>query len=51
MVYHLPIYIAGVNRNLARLAGELCDGFHVHPFHSSPEYVRGIVKPVIAEGA
>jgi alkanesulfonate monooxygenase SsuD/methylene tetrahydromethanopterin reductase-like flavin-dependent oxidoreductase (luciferase family) len=50
VVYHLPIYIAGVNRNLARLAGELCDGFHVYPFHS-PEYVRAIVKPAIAEGA
>jgi probable F420-dependent oxidoreductase len=46
----VPIYIAGVNTNLARLAGELCDGFHVHPFHS-PEYVRKIVEPAIAEGA
>jgi len=46
----IPIYIAGVNTNLARLAGELCDGFHVHPFHS-PEYVRRTVKPAIAEGA
>ena len=46
----IPIYIAGVNRRLARLAGELCDGFHVHPFHT-PEYVRQVVKPAIAEGA
>jgi probable F420-dependent oxidoreductase len=46
----IPIYIAGVNTNLSRLAGELCDGFHVHPFHS-PEYVRRTVKPAIAEGA
>jgi probable F420-dependent oxidoreductase len=46
----VPVYIAGVNTNLARLAGELCDGFHVHPFHS-PEYVRGTVKPAIAGGA
>ena len=46
----IPIYIAGVNRRLARLAGELCDGFHVHPFHT-PEYVRRIVKPAITEGA
>ena len=46
----IPIYVAGVNRNLARLAGGLCDGFHVHPFHS-PEYVRAIVKPALAEGA
>jgi probable F420-dependent oxidoreductase len=46
----IPVYIAGVNTRLAALAGELCDGFHVHPFHS-PEYVRQTVKPAIAEGA
>lgn len=46
----IPIYIAGVNTSLAKLAGEVCDGFHVHPFHS-PEYVRQVVKPAIAEGA
>jgi len=46
----IPVYIAGVNTRLARLAGELCDGFHVHPFHS-PEYVGRTVKPAIAEGA
>jgi len=46
----IPVYIAGVNTRLARLAGEICDGFHVHPFHS-PEYVRRIVIPAIAEGA
>jgi probable F420-dependent oxidoreductase len=46
----IPIYIAGVNTRLAALAGELCDGFHVHPFHS-PEYVRRTVIPAIAEGA
>ena len=46
----IPVYIAGVNTRLARLAGELCDGFHVHPFHS-PEYIRQTVKPAIFEGA
>ena len=46
----IPVYIAGVNTRLARLAGEICDGFHVHPFHS-PEYMRQTVKPAIAEGA
>src|SRR5829696_2478913 len=46
----VPIYIAGVNTRLAALAGELCDGFHVHPFHT-PEYVRQTVRPAIAEGA
>jgi probable F420-dependent oxidoreductase len=46
----IPVFIAGVNTRLAHVAGELCDGFHVHPFHS-PEYVRRTVKPAIAEGA
>jgi probable F420-dependent oxidoreductase len=46
----IPVYIAGVNTRLAKLAGEVCDGFHVHPFHS-PEYVRRTVIPSIAEGA
>jgi probable F420-dependent oxidoreductase len=46
----IPVYIAGVNTKLAHLAGELCEGFHVHPFHS-PEYLRRTVKPAIAEGA
>jgi probable F420-dependent oxidoreductase len=47
---NIPVYIAGVNTRMARLAGETCDGFHVHPFHS-PEYVRRTVKPAIFEGA
>lgn len=46
----IPIAIAGVNTGLARLAGELCQGFHVHPFHS-PEYVRTVVQPQVAAGA
>src|SRR5215217_7984439 len=46
----IPIHIAGVNTGLATLAGEVCDGFHVHPFHS-PEYVSQAVKPAIARGA
>jgi len=45
-----PIYIAGVNTGLAKLAGELCDGFHVHPFHT-PHYLREVMLPAISEGA
>ncbi len=45
----IPIYIAGVNTGLARLAGELCDGFHVHPFNS-PRYLREVITPAIEEG-
>jgi probable F420-dependent oxidoreductase len=47
---HIPIYIAGVNEGLARLAGELCEGFHVHPFHSVA-YLKQVVRPQVAAGA
>jgi probable F420-dependent oxidoreductase len=46
----IPVYIAGVNTGLARLAGEISQGFHVHPFHT-PDYVRTVVQPAVAEGA
>jgi len=46
---NIPIYIAGVNPGLARLAGEMCDGFHVHPFHT-PEYLSEVLLPAILEG-
>jgi probable F420-dependent oxidoreductase len=46
----VPIYIAGVNTGLARMAGELCDGFHVHPLNS-PEYLREVILPANEEGA
>jgi probable F420-dependent oxidoreductase len=46
----IPIAIAGVNTGLARLAGEQCQGFHVHPFHT-PQYLREVLRPAIAEGA
>jgi len=45
----IPIYIAGVNTGLARLAGEVCDGFHAHPFNS-PRYLREVILPAIEEG-
>ncbi|GAB4580591.1 MAG: LLM class F420-dependent oxidoreductase [Anaerolineales bacterium] len=47
---HIPIFLAGVNPGLAKLAGELADGFHVHPLHS-PRYLREVLLPAIAEGA
>ena len=45
----IPIYIAGVNTGLARLAGELCDGFHVHSFHT-PQYLREVLMPAFEAG-
>ncbi len=46
----IPIYIAGVNTGLAKLAGELCEGFHAHPFHS-PRYLREVILPAVEQGA
>jgi probable F420-dependent oxidoreductase len=46
----VPIFIAGVNTGLCQLAGELADGFHVHPFHTA-KYLREIVLPAIEAGA
>lgn len=46
----IPIYIAGVNTGLARLAGEAADGFHVHPFHTR-RYLQEVLLPSIAQGA
>jgi probable F420-dependent oxidoreductase len=45
----IPIYIAGVNRYMCRMAGEVCDGLHVHPFHT-PKYLRECVRPAVEEG-
>jgi len=48
--YPIPIYIAGVNPGMARLAGETADGYHVHPLHSAA-YLREVIHPAIAQGA
>ena len=45
----IPIYIAGVNTGLARLAGETADGFHVHPLNSS-RYLQEVLIPAIEQG-
>jgi probable F420-dependent oxidoreductase len=45
----IPIFIAGVNAYMCRLAGELCDGLHVHPFNS-PAYLREYVNPAVEDG-
>lgn len=46
----IPIYIAGVNAGLCRLAGELCQGFHVHSFHTV-RYLKELILPNIEIGA
>jgi probable F420-dependent oxidoreductase len=46
----IPISLAGVGERMARAAGEVADGFHVHPLHS-PGYLRDVVRPAVVEGA
>jgi probable F420-dependent oxidoreductase len=46
---HIPIYIAAVNPYMCRLVGELCDGCHVHPFHSV-KYLKEVVYPNLEAG-
>ena len=45
----IPVFIAGVNQYMCRVAGEVCDGLHVHPFHT-PKYLREYVHPTVDEG-
>jgi probable F420-dependent oxidoreductase len=45
----IPIYTSGINPLMSQLAGELCDGFHVHPFHTA-KYLRENVMPKVEEG-
>jgi alkanesulfonate monooxygenase SsuD/methylene tetrahydromethanopterin reductase-like flavin-dependent oxidoreductase (luciferase family) len=40
----IPIYVAGVNQRMCRLAGELCEGFHVHPLHSAAIFKRSFAR-------
>ncbi len=46
----IPVSLAGVGLAMARAAGAVADGFHVHPLHS-PGYLRDVVRPAIAAGA
>lgn len=46
----IPIYTAGVGAPLCSLAGEMADGFLVHPFHS-PRYLAEVVRPAVERGA
>lgn len=47
--WQVPIFVAGVNRRMCQLAGELCQGFHVHPLHTA-RYLREMILPNIQTG-
>ena len=42
--------MAGVNPRMCQVAGEVADGFHIHPMHST-DYLRNVVRPAINKGA
>ncbi|HFE65778.1 MAG TPA: TIGR03617 family F420-dependent LLM class oxidoreductase [Chloroflexi bacterium] len=44
-----PIYIAAVNKQMLQLAGELCDGVHLHALHSV-KYLDEFALPHIEAG-
>jgi probable F420-dependent oxidoreductase len=44
-----PIYISAVNEQMLTLAGSLCEGVHIHPFHSA-KYLREVAWPSLRKG-
>src|SRR5512147_1317292 len=46
----VPVYVAAVRPWSCRMAGEVADGVHVHPFHSL-RYLDQVVVPNVREGA
>jgi len=45
----IPIFLAGDNSDICRLAGQACTGLHAHVFHS-PAYLRAVVIPAMKAG-
>jgi probable F420-dependent oxidoreductase len=46
----IKIDVSAVGPWMCRMAGEVADGVHVHPFHSIP-YLRNRLLPAVADGA
>ena len=45
----IPIFLAGVNPGMCRLAGETCAGLHAHAFHTASS-LRELVLPAVEAG-
>ncbi|MBI3840397.1 MAG: TIGR03617 family F420-dependent LLM class oxidoreductase [Thaumarchaeota archaeon] len=45
----IPVYLAGVNEGMCRVAGAVGDGLHVHPLHTV-RYLKEVVEPAIGAG-
>jgi probable F420-dependent oxidoreductase len=46
---NIPIFISGLNPLISQLAGELCEGFYIHGFHSA-KYIHETVLPNLNKG-
>lgn len=46
---NIPIYISGVNQHMLQLAGELCQGVHIHPLHTA-RYLQEFALPQLEAG-
>jgi probable F420-dependent oxidoreductase len=46
----IPVYLAGVNEGMCRVAGSVAEGLHVHPLHTA-KYLRDVIDPALATGA
>jgi probable F420-dependent oxidoreductase len=46
----IKVDISAVGPYMCKVAGELCDGLHVHPMHSMP-YIENRLLPAVAQGA
>lgn len=44
-----PIFLAGFGPSMVRVAGEVADGWIVHPLHSA-DYVRAVALPMLERG-
>jgi probable F420-dependent oxidoreductase len=45
----IPIYISAINKNMLQLAGELCQGVHIHPLHTA-RYIEEYALPHLETG-
>ncbi len=46
----IPIHIAAINRQMCRLAGEICDGVRPHPI-TTPKFITEVMLPNVRAGA
>ena len=46
----IPVYVAGVNEGMCRVAGAVADGLHVHPLHTV-RYLKEVLGPALKTGA